>query len=396
MSTSSSSDGNSVTKSALADTDRVEAVPRLLVTDLAKKFAGAEALSGVNIEVQPGETVSLLGPSGCGKTTTLRCIAGFYRPETGSIAIDGRTVAGPKRWVPPEERRLSMVFQNYVLWPHMTAAKNIAFGMKIHGYRRDAIRSRVTELCGMLGLDGLEERFPHELSGGQQQRVAVARSLAVDPTLLLLDEPFSNLDARLRLAMRSEMKSLLDRLGTTALYVTHDQEEAMAVSDRIVLMDSGRIVEQGTPRALFESPRHVFTAKFFGCTTFLEGRLATEDGRTVLRCSAGSMTYEVPPGVRPDTDSDVVLAARPDSIEVADHVESAGWMTARVLSSSYIGTAVEAQLSIGETEVQARVPAGQWIEGRADVSVRFIPGTVHILPIEKAAASAEAGDGLSP
>jgi len=357
-------------------------VSRLVVNDLGKKFGSADAVSGVNIEVQAGETVSLLGPSGCGKTTTLRCIAGFYRPDAGSIAIEGRTVAAPKKWVPPEERHLSMVFQNYVLWPHMSVAKNIAFGMKIHGYKRDAIAPRVAELCSMLGLQGLEGRYPHELSGGQQQRVAVARSLAVDPTLLLLDEPFSNLDAKLRVEMRSEMKSLLGRLGATALYVTHDQEEAMVVSDRIILMDAGRIIEQGAPRQLFETPRHIFTARFFGCTTFLQGRLTTLDGRTVLRSSQGELTYEVPDGVHYSGTGEVVLAARPDSIEVAADAHGLGWMSAQVLDCSYVGTSIEAQLSVGDTVLQARVPSAQWVDGKATVYVRFLPGSVHLLPAE--------------
>ncbi len=316
------------------------------VVNLSKHFGGGAAVENVTLRLRRGEVISLLGPSGCGKTTTLRCVAGFYRPDQGTITIGGRLVASAERFVAPEDRQIAMVFQNYVLWPHMTAFQNIAYGLKLRRLPRKEIAARVEEMIALLGLEGLAERYPHQLSGGQQQRVSVARSLVVRPQVLLLDEPFSNLDAKLRVQMRQEMRDLLSRLGTSALYVTHDQEEAMVLSDRILLMDRGRMIEEGTPQALFERPQTEFTARFFGVANFLPGVIEVENGVAALRLDAIGTRVDLP--LVPATRAGVrhVLGLRPDALEVEPGSGRAPpWFEGRIRSRYYVGGAVELEVT---------------------------------------------------
>ena len=239
----------------------------LSAVNLRKTYGDAVALERVSITLAEGEFVSLLGPSGCGKTTTLRAVAGFVEPDAGDILIGGRSVTGQ----PPHKRNIGVVFQSYALFPHMTVAGNVGFGLKMRNLTRSEADPKVDKALDLVGLGHLSGRYPAELSGGQQQRVALARALVIEPQVLLLDEPLSNLDARLRGEMRDEIKSVTDRIGMTTLFVTHDQAEALAMSDRVAVMKDGNIVEVGSPEALSDAPTTAFAAEFLGARTVLKG-----------------------------------------------------------------------------------------------------------------------------
>ncbi len=240
------------------------AVP-IKIENIVKSFGTVKALSGVSADICPGELFFLLGPSGCGKTTLLRHIAGFYTPDSGAIYIDGQDVTA----VPPHKRDTGMVFQSYALWPHMTIAENVAFGLKMRNVPKDEIRRRVNEALCTVKMEDKADRKPNQLSGGQQQRVALARALVVKPRCLLLDEPLSNLDAKLRLEMRMEIRRICKDAGLTAVYVTHDQKEALSIADRLAIMRSGVIEQTGTPLEVFRHPVNSFAASFIGETNFL-------------------------------------------------------------------------------------------------------------------------------
>jgi iron(III) transport system ATP-binding protein len=232
----------------------------------------APAVNNLSLTLHQGDLLGLLGPSGCGKTTLLRLIAGFERPQTGAIALAGQTVAGSGRWVPPERRDVGMVFQDYALFPHLTVANNVAFGLRIRKYRRysaQQIQDLTAEVLALVGLDGLQHRYPHELSGGQQQRVALARALAPQPDLILLDEPLSNLDVQVRLRLRQEVRDILKKTGTSAVFVTHDQEEALSMSDWVAVMRQGQLEQFGTPESIYREPASRFVAEFVTQANFL-------------------------------------------------------------------------------------------------------------------------------
>jgi len=244
---------------------------------VSKKFGKVVAVDKASIEVDHGEFFTLLGPSGCGKTTTLRIIAGFEIPDEGRVIFDEEDVTFKK----PYERGCAMVFQNYALWPHMTVYDNVAYGLKIRKVPKEEIKKRVKEVLDLVGLTGLENRYPLQLSGGQQQRVALARALVIEPKVLLLDEPLSNLDAKLRLRMREEIRKIQRDLNITTIYVTHDQEEAMSISDRVAIMRRGRIVQVGRPSEIYMNPRNLFVATFIGRSTALRGSIEYIQGRRV-------------------------------------------------------------------------------------------------------------------
>jgi ABC-type Fe3+/spermidine/putrescine transport system ATPase subunit len=256
-----------------------DAVPRLALRALGRSFGGEVAVDDLNLEIAKGEFISLLGPSGCGKTTTLRMIAGFIQPTAGVIEKDRVIIASAKRALPPEKRGMVMIFQSYALWPHKTVAENVAFGLRLRKVDNAAISRRVTEMLQAVKLDSLGGRYPAELSGGQQQRVALARAIVVEPAVLLLDEPLSNLDANLREEMRVEIRRLHDKFKMTTILVTHDQAEAMATSDRIAIMNTGKLEQLDTPLALYAWPKTRFVANFIGRTNFLEARC---DGTDVV------------------------------------------------------------------------------------------------------------------
>ena len=245
---------------------------------LTKKFTDAAAVDELDLDIGDGEFVSLLGPSGCGKTTTLRLIAGFLQPEAGEIRVDGKTVSSASLLVPPERRNMSMIFQSYAVWPHMTVAQNVAYGLKFKKLSRQEIESKVAKLLDVVHLAELKDRYSAELSGGQQQRVALARALVVEPQILLMDEPLSNLDANLREEMRFEIRRLHEEFRITTIYVTHDQAEAMATSDRIAVLDRGRLIQVGRPSEIFDRPKTRFVAEFVGKANILTGRL---DGKSL-------------------------------------------------------------------------------------------------------------------
>jgi ABC-type Fe3+/spermidine/putrescine transport system ATPase subunit len=244
---------------------------RLKLTGLSKRFGGFIAVDGIDLELQSGEFVSLLGPSGCGKTTTLRMIAGFLDPTLGTIEMDGEVLSSPAGSVPPDRRQMSMIFQSYAIWPNMTVEQNVAFGLELRRIAKTEVKRRVGEMLEVVHMNHLADRYPAELSGGQQQRVALARAIVIRPSVLLLDEPLSNLDATLREEMRFEIRRLHDEFRVTTVYVTHDQAEAMVTSDRIAVMNQGRIEQVDDPRALYDKPKTRFVAGFIGRTNFIEG-----------------------------------------------------------------------------------------------------------------------------
>jgi putative spermidine/putrescine transport system ATP-binding protein len=285
------------------------------VTGLTVRYGGFTALDAVDLRIEPGEVLALLGPSGCGKTTLLRTVAGFVRQGAGQVLIDGGTIDD----LPPERRRVGIVFQNYALFPHMTVAGNVAYGLQAMGETRERIAARVEELLELVQLGQLKDRRPAQLSGGQQQRVALARALAIEPRILLLDEPFAALDRSLRLDMQIEIKRLQRRLGLTTILVTHDQDEAMSVADRIAVMRGGRIEQLGTPVEVYDRPANLFVAGFIGTTNALPCTvLGWSHGAAQLRLSDGerfALPTEVPP---PPAGQPAVLALRPEHLALHD------------------------------------------------------------------------------
>jgi ABC-type Fe3+/spermidine/putrescine transport system ATPase subunit len=269
-----------------------QGVPAIEVENLVVHFGEVQAVRQISFEVAPGEHLTLLGPSGCGKTTVLRCIAGLETPNAGEIRIAGEVVFSSARGVnrPPDKRNLSMVFQNYAIWPHMTIFENVAYGLRLRHVTRGDIEKRVAEVLRLVDMDGLAEREASQLSGGQQQRVALARGITFHPRAMLMDEPLSNLDARLRAQMRDALKELQGRLGLTTIYVTHDQEEALALSDRIIVMRAGKIEQAGKPLEIYNSPRTPFVANFVGAANLIKGELARgEDGRLLFTAVGGAV-----------------------------------------------------------------------------------------------------------
>jgi putative spermidine/putrescine transport system ATP-binding protein len=279
-------------------------VASLSLIHVSKRFGAQAAVRDVTLDVRDGELMCLLGPSGCGKTTTLRMIGGFITPDAGDVQIDGRSVAA----LPPERRPTAMVFQRYNLWPHMTVAGNIAFGLRLRRLSRPEIEMKVREVLALVGLPAAAQKYPHQLSGGEQQRVAVARALVLAPQILLLDEPFSNLDARLRVHMREEVKQLQRQVGLTTVFVTHDQEEALTIADRIAVMKEGILQQVDTPAALYARPQTLFVADFIGAMNLVPARV--EAGHML---TAGPWRLRLPPGACPDG-AEVTLAVRPEDL----------------------------------------------------------------------------------
>ncbi len=260
---------------------------KISLKNIFKRFGKLEAVSGVTLDIDDGELFTLLGPSGCGKTTLLRLVAGFYKPDGGEVLFDGRSVSN----IPPAERGIGMEFQNYALWPHMTIYDNVAYGLKLRKFSADEITAKVTRVMKMVNLTGLEKRYPGQLSGGQQQRVALVRALVLDPDVLLLDEPLSNLDAKIRVQVRAEIRKLQKELNVTTIYVTHDQEEALTLSDRITVMNFGKIQQIGPPKALYERPENAFVADFIGINNLIRGRVlrVAKNGNLIFETPFGSM-----------------------------------------------------------------------------------------------------------
>jgi ABC-type Fe3+/spermidine/putrescine transport system ATPase subunit len=286
--------------------------PMIEFRDVTKRYGTLVANDHVSFTVQRGEMLTLLGPSGCGKTTALRCLTGYSRPDEGRIFIDGRDVTE----LPTYKRNLGMVFQNFALFPHMTAFGNVEFPLKVRSVPSAERKERAEAALRMVRLDKLATRFPRQMSGGQQQRVGLARALAYEPSVLLLDEPLSNLDAKLREEMRFEIKELQARFGITAVYVTHDQSEALALSDRVAVMNAGVVEQIGTPEEIYGEPRSAFVADFIGLSNFLSGRLAAIDG-DLSRVEVGRRTVTARSNPEVAVDSDVLVFVRPNDIHIA-------------------------------------------------------------------------------
>ncbi|MBI2527364.1 MAG: ABC transporter ATP-binding protein [Candidatus Rokubacteria bacterium] len=340
-------------------------MPYLDVVGLAKRFGPALAVAEVTFSVDKGELVTLLGPSGCGKTTTMRCIAGLEAPDAGEIRIDGETVTSVARglFTLPERRGLGMVFQSYALWPHMTVFDNVAYGLKARKLPRREAAERTAEALRLVELDELRGRHPAELSGGQQQRVALARALAYQPKLLLLDEPLSNLDAKLRERMRDELRRLFHRVGITAIYVTHDQIEALTISDRVIVMSAGRIRQEGRPRELYARPVDRFVAQFIGAANVLEATVAVAaDGGRVGRLAAdvaeGPLRLGRPvPGEGGDG-GPVLLCIRPEHLRLdRTRPAAANVLRCQVDGVLFQGNLTIVQLRAGSRVLQAQSPA---------------------------------------
>ncbi|MTV27506.1 ABC transporter ATP-binding protein [Nitriliruptoraceae bacterium ZYF776] len=329
-------------------------VNKVAIAGLRKSFGDFQALKGIDLDIRDGEFLTLLGPSGCGKTTTLRCLAGLEAPSEGSITVDGEVFACAEqgRFVPPEKRSVGMVFQSYALWPHMTVRSNVGYPLKLAKQPREQIRERVAEILRRIGLEDRMEEMATALSGGQQQRVALARALVARPSLVLFDEPLSNLDAKLRYGMRNEIRSLHDTYGMTSVYVTHDQEEAIALSDRIVVMNLGRIVQIGAPKELYTRPNSRFVADFMGFQNLLDG--------TITAVAGGEFTVEVAgrdfhlrgeaPGVVGEA---AVVAFR------ASHVRAGAGEGTRlrgtVRHETYLGSSVRMLVDLGDELVRTEL-----------------------------------------
>ena len=310
---------------------------------VTKRYGQEPVVRDVSLEVRPGEFLSLLGPSGCGKTTTLRIIAGFVAPTSGRVFVGDREITD----VPAHKRGISLVFQNYALWPHMTVWENIAFGLKLRRFDHAQITKKVDEVLAVTNLRGLENRFPRELSGGQQQRVAVSRALALDPPVLLMDEPLSNLDRKLRVEMRKELKLLQERLGVTTLYVTHDQDEALSMSDRVAIMHEGRVLRTAPPRELYEDPQSEFVASFVGNVNVIDGKiLDSESGKTVFATSDGLELLIARDSSRlPNAPARLVI--RPERIVIScAGGGQANTVRGTVVFAEYFGSGVKFQIEI--------------------------------------------------
>jgi iron(III) transport system ATP-binding protein len=333
------------------------------VTDLYKSYGDrrnrVSAVAGISFEIEEGEFYTLLGPSGCGKTTTLRCLAGLERTDGGKIVIDGYVVSShrPNVFVPPDKRDIGMVYQSYAIWPHMTVFENVAFPLRASKQRvpGSEISRRVEAALAIVQLDGYAGRMAPQLSGGQQQRLALARALVREPKLLLLDEPLSNLDAKLRDHMRGELRDLQRRLGMTTIYVTHDQTEALAMSNRIALMDHGRIVQEGRPRELYQRPANQFVASFVGNTNLLDAEVVERSGGNwLVRTGAGCLTVACPDGVRPG--DSVTVSVRPENITIhAQQPSSPGnVLDGEVETFMFLGELAECWVKVGDNRLRTR------------------------------------------
>jgi len=320
------------------------------IENLSKRFGAAIALHSLNLEINPGELFFLLGPSGCGKTTLLRCLAGFYIPDQGRIFFGDQDVTR----LPPHRRNTGMMFQSYALWPHMTVAENVAFGLEEQRVPKPEIRRRVGEMLESVHMSALADRRPPELSGGQQQRVALARALVIRPSCLLLDEPLSNLDAKLRLEMRIEIRRVCKEFRLTTVYVTHDQKEALSISDRMAVLEGGHILQVGTPREIYRRPVRKSVAHFIGETDFIPGRLAGLEGdRAAVETGIGRFEGVLgDPRARPEPGAQVWLSIRPECWKLSPETAGKNSVRGRIGESIYLGEMAQYAFVLAGSELK--------------------------------------------
>jgi ABC-type Fe3+/spermidine/putrescine transport system ATPase subunit len=345
--------------------------------NITKRYGSLVANDRLDLQVGRGELLTLLGPSGCGKTTALRCLTGHQRPDEGQVFIDGQDVTG----VPTYKRQLGMVFQNFALFPHMTVYENVEFPLMIRSLPKDERRTMVRDALRLIRMEELEERFPRQLSGGQQQRVGLARALVYHPKVLLLDEPLSNLDAKLREEMRFEIRELVSQLQMTAVYVTHDQGEALALSDRVAIMNAGRLQQVGTPREIYEQPRTLFVAGFIGLSEFFEGQVLAIEG-DVARIAVKQLELSAPavPGlVRGEQ---VPLFIRPNNVRLMEPEVAGGENTfdARVHKVTYLGESIDYRILLpGDLELRVLTDGRHYFAPGAPLRAQLPPEHCHIV-----------------
>ena len=344
-------------------------------------------LKGVTLRVPAGSLYTFLGPSGCGKTTTLRCVAGLERPDGGRIDIGGQTVfaSGERLYVPTNKRPIGMVFQSYAIWPHMTVAENVAYPLTIHRRPKAEVKRKVADVLRIVGLDGLEDRPAPKLSGGQQQRVAFARALVNEPKVMLLDEPLSNLDAKLRVQMRSEIKSLQRRTNITTIFVTHDQSEALAISDQIAVMHGGKLIEVGSPQQLYTRPKRRFTATFLGLTNLIEGRVleADGDGRPgKMETKKGVLSFIPAIGLRKNQPA--IISIRPENIPL--HKEKPqgldNVLEGTVKEAVFMGDAYQCKVAVGDDLLAVHTHPFNAVSPGDKVYLHLDPGSCNGLPAD--------------
>jgi ABC-type Fe3+/spermidine/putrescine transport system ATPase subunit len=354
------------------------------LVQLSKRFGAELAVRNVNLAVARGEFVTLLGPSGCGKTTTLRCIAGLERPDAGEIRIDGQILTAPERGIhlDPEARNIGMVFQSYAVWPHMTVFDNVAYGLRVRRVAGPEIKERTNKALDLVGLGPLADRYATKLSGGQRQRVALARSIVYEPKVILFDEPLSNLDAKLREQMRIELIRLQREVGITSIYVTHDQAEALVMSDRVVVMDKGVIQQVGDPETIYARPANAFVANFIGVANLLEGKFLRRSGEvSELEIPLGDglapLRLKAEGGEGASPGQRIILSLRPEDISL--HLQrpegdsSVNLMEAEVIDTVYLGNFLDCQVKVGMHEVGIQIDHYERLARAQKVFLTFRP-----------------------
>jgi len=347
----------------------------LEVRDLTRCYSDAVVVGPLSFTAAEGEFVSLLGPSGCGKTTTLRCIAGFETPTTGEIHLRGKRIDRE----PPNRRDIGLVFQSYALFPHLTVFDNIAFGLRLRRLSKAEQQERVTRMLALVDLPHVASRYPAQLSGGQQQRVAIARSLVLEPSLLLFDEPLSNLDFKLRVTMRQELRNLQRRLGKTSIYVTHDQSEALALSDRIIVLSHGRIEQIGTPEEIYERPATPFVADFIGNSNLIKGEIVEADGAESIVRSDHGLALRVPAS-RPSPSLAVTLVVRPEKVRLLrSPAGEPNVFSARVEDVTYLAQDTHVRLVLAGRQPLTAVIQGDRLREGDTVSVEVPVSAIHVL-----------------